>query len=70
MSWLRWCFCALFCCALAVCPLVPARAEGTLIPATGVSDFVHDPARGLIYISSGLANSALPFERSDFFGAF
>ena len=40
--------------ALAVyAPLSPARAEGTLIAAPGCTDFVHDPARGLVYISSG-----------------
>ncbi len=54
MNFLRlWCV-ALFICALAVfAPLFPARAEGTFIAAPNRTDFVHDPARGLIYISSG-----------------
>ena len=37
----------------AFAPLFPARAEGTFISAPGATDFVHDPARGLIYIASG-----------------
>lgn len=54
MRFLRlWCV-VFFIGALAVfAPLFPARAEGTFIAAPGCSDFVHDPARGLIYIASG-----------------
>ncbi len=54
MNFLRFLRVALVFGALAVfAPLFPARAEGTFIAAPGRTDFVHDPARGLIYISSG-----------------